>query len=247
VLAKGLKRSTANRYLKALAACLSTTARLDERIENTKAWKLRALPDATDARNVILKETQVRAVSAAAYGINYEFGLLVEVLAVSGARVSQAARLTVGDLQTARVMMPPSRKGKKKHTDGQPIPIPASLAAKLRTAAGDRPDHARLLLRHDGEPWGPSEHQRPFRLATKAAGLDPDVVTAYALRHTSIVRQLLANVPTRVVAAHHDTSVKMIEAHYSKYIGDHSDALIRPSMLDLDMAPVGDNIFPMVR
>ena len=32
----------------------------------------------------------------------------------------------------------------------------------------------------------------------------------------SIVRQLLKGVPTRVVAAHHDTSVAMIERNYSQ-------------------------------
>ena len=32
----------------------------------------------------------------------------------------------------------------------------------------------------------------------------------YALRHSSIVRQLLANVPIRVIAAGHDTSVAMM-------------------------------------
>ena len=56
------------------------------------------------------------------------------------------------------------------------------------------------------------------------AGLDPAEVTIYALRHSSIVRQLLANTPIRVVATLHDTSVVMIERTYSKFITDHSDA-----------------------
>jgi hypothetical protein len=55
-------------------------------------------------------------------------------------------------------------------------------------------------------------------------------VTLYALRHTSIVRQLLANVPVRVVAAMHDTSVVMIERNYSKYIADHADELVRAAL-----------------
>jgi hypothetical protein len=58
------------------------------------------------------------------------------------------------------------------------------------------------------------------------------VVTIYALRHTSIVRQLLANVPVRVVAALHDTSIVMIERNYSEYIADHSDDLARPTLLE---------------
>jgi len=55
-------------------------------------------------------------------------------------------------------------------------------------------------------------------------------VTMYALRHTSIVRQLLANVPVTVVAALHDTSVTMIERNYSQYIADHADDLARAAL-----------------
>jgi hypothetical protein len=66
----------------------------------------------------------------------------------------------------------------------------------------------------------------------KSAGLDPAEVTIYALRHSSIVRQLLANTPIRVVATLHDTSVVMIERTYSKFINDHSDSLSRRAQLD---------------
>jgi hypothetical protein len=66
-----------------------------------------------------------------------------------------------------------------------------------------------------------------------AAGIDPSEVTIYALRHSSIVRQLLANVSVRVVAVNHDTSVVMIERTYSRHIGDHADALARKALLDL--------------
>lgn len=60
-------------------------------------------------------------------------------------------------------------------------------------------------------------------------------VTPYALRHSSIVRQLLKGVPTRVVAAHHDTSVAMIEKNYSRYIiGDPTEAMTRATLLDFE-------------
>ena len=55
----------------------------------------------------------------------------------------------------------------------------------------------------------------------------------YALRHSSIVRQLLAGVPVRIVAAGHDTSVVMIECTYSQHITDHADAMVRGAMLSL--------------
>lgn len=59
---------------------------------------------------------------------------------------------------------------------------------------------------------------------------NPAKVTLYALRHTSIVRQLLAGIPIRIVAAVHDTSVREIEATHSAFITDHSDDLIRDTL-----------------
>jgi hypothetical protein len=39
-------------------------------------------------------------------------------------------------------------------------------------------------------------------------------------------------VPIRVVGVNHDTSIAMLERTYSRYIGDHSDALARGALLD---------------
>ena len=76
-------------------------------------------------------------------------------------------------------------------------------------------------------------------------GLDPAGVSMYALRHTSIVRQLLANVPVRVVASGHDTSVAMIEKNYSQHITDHSDSLTRAALPDLSAPPPASNVVRM--
>ena len=70
-------------------------------------------------------------------------------------------------------------------------------------------------------------------MVVEAAGLDPDEVTLYSLRHSSIVRQLTANVPIRITAALHDTSVGQIERNYSRHIAEFSDALARRALLDL--------------
>jgi hypothetical protein len=81
-----------------------------------------------------------------------------------------------------------------------------------------------------------------FRAVAKRVGLDPEV-TPYALRHSSIVRQLLGGIPVRVVASHHDTSVVMIEKTYSRYIiGDPSDAMVRRSLLDFGGPAVAANV-----
>ena len=62
-------------------------------------------------------------------------------------------------------------------------------------------------------------------------------MTPYALRHSSIVRMLLKNVPIRIVAALHDTSVTMIEKNYSRFITEHSDEVSRVALLDQPAAP----------
>ena len=242
LVAKGAKPSSVNRDLKGLKAALNLAAAHDPRITNGVAWRigLAGLPDAHHARNVILDDdNEVRPLIAAAYAEDSALGLLVETAAVTGARVSQLARLEVADLQAdrpdPRLMKPTSRKGKGiKRIERKPVPITSSLAAQLRQAAGNRARTEPLLLRTDGAPWQPpiADYRLPFIRAVTRVGLDPAAVTLYSLRHSSIVRALLAGVPTRVVAAQHDTSVPMLERTYSQHILDHSDTVARRGLLD---------------
>jgi hypothetical protein len=116
------------------------------------------------------------------------------------------------------------------------------LLSRLRQAKRPRPQG--LPARRAPQRWGKSEHNRPFARIVAAAGLDPTEVTIYALRHSSIVRQLLAGVPVRLVAVSHDTSVGMIERTYSRYIGDHADHLLRAALLDPAAATSGSNVVP---
>jgi integrase len=242
-LAKGLAPGTVNRTKTGLRAALELAAAHDPRVANHRAWKvgLAALPDAHVARNIILTDDEVRRIVAAAYDHDRALGLMVEVAAVTGARLSQLARLEIGDLQAdgpePRLLMPLSAKGRarNKRHERRPVPISSSLASVLKQEAAGRPSEAPLLLRANGERWGHGRrrhHRDDFRTVVEAAGLDLDVVTLSALRHSSIVRQLVANTPIRVVAAMHDTSVKMIERTYSRHIAEHTDALARRALLD---------------
>jgi integrase len=233
-LARGLAAGTVTRETKALKAALNYSAAQDATITNKSAWTigLAALPDSHVARtDAVLSDDQVRAVVAACYAYSERLGLLAEVLAVTGARPVQVARLLVGDLQADRLLMPRSAKGRgRKRIDRRSIPIPPTLAVRLRAVAGDRPADA-PLLQH------PSDYSRPFERALAAAGL-PKVVP-YSLRHSSITRALLRGVPVRVVADQHDTSVVMIERNYASCIADYSDTMVRAAQIDL--APVADD------
>ena len=253
LLAKGLKPSSVVRYCKSLRAALNLAASHDARIPNKSAWEvgLEALPDATVARNVILDDATVCRFINASYARDRKLGLLVHVLAESGARPSQATRLLVEDLHggaKARLSVPRSAKGGSKNRGARKhervnVPITPALAAKLKLAAKGRPGDAPLLLQADGQPWGdrPSDDYREdIAEIVQGLGLGSET-TLYALRHSSIVRQLLRGVPIRIIAATHDTSVAAIEKHYSKYIADHSDDLSRAALLD-HKPPGGDNI-----
>ncbi len=148
LLDRGLQPSSVVRYCKGLRAALSLAASHDARILNKSAWQvgLEALPDATVARNVILDDRTVGRFINAAYAHDPALGLLVHLLAETGARPSQAARLLVEDLHGGarpRLAMPRSAKGGSKNRVARKaerinVPISEALAASLKAAANGR-------------------------------------------------------------------------------------------------------------
>jgi integrase len=228
--------------------------------ETAQARDKLALPDA-DIRRI------VQAAATVDEADNWDGDLLrlVLVLSATGARFSQVKRNSVGDVQIAqnRLMVPTSRKGRgKKKASHIGIRIGADVIGALRPAIAGRRAKEPLLerWRHkqvkatDAEPtkWvrdgrGPwqtaTEMQRPWLRILALAGLPADTVP-YALRHSSIVRQLRAGLPVRLVAALHDTSARMIELHYSAAIVDALDELSAGAVIPL--APVtGEKVVPL--
>lgn len=63
--------------------------------------------------------------------------------------------------------------------------------------------------------------------------------TRLALRHSSIVRGIRMGLPIRLVAALHDTSVVMIERHYSRWITEGLDELSARAVVPLAADIVG--------
>jgi integrase len=254
LVSKGVAPATINRTRAGLRAALELAASLDDRISNRNAFRsgLKGLPGGKNARRVVLPDADVLRLVEAAYQEDRAFGVLVEVLAQTGARISQAARLTCGDLQSdgpdPRLLMPTSYKGRgEKERQHVPVPITASLAALLDDLRCDRPRDAPLLLKGDGTRWlatNKSEQWTIFREVAERAKLDPDEITTYALRHSSICRSLLKGVPVSVVARLHDTSSDEIEAHYAAYILDVAGTLSRKALLQIDV-PDGDNVVPL--
>ena len=191
--------------------------------------------------NVILPDADVRRLILAAREVDADddwtgdLARLVIALAATGARFSQLARCTVADLQahTKRLMVPVSRKGRgAKATTHTPVPLGDDVLSELKVAVAGRRGYEPLFLRwgfrrtgrlqwerDKRRPWQATEISAPFREIVARSELSADV-TAYALRHSSIVRGLRNGLPVRLVAALHDTSSEMIERHYAAFIVD---------------------------
>src|SRR5262245_24280009 len=252
LIAKGLARDTVNRVRTCVRAALSLAAKRDKRIVNRSIWEddFDALPNATEARNVILPDDVVAKLITKAFTRDRKLGLFLQVIAETGARPSQVVRLDVADLDAAnsRLLMPRSGKGHAhkraaKMVERVPVPISRVLGTMLAQGAKGLPAHARLLTRSDGEPWGYRRndfYRDDFRAVVEAIGLDPDETTPYALRHSCISRSLLRGVPVTLVADATDTSEKEIRRHYAKLISDHSGEIMRRALLDVSQPPAAN-------
>ena len=206
----------------------------------------------------ILNEADIRRVVDAAKEVDREHGWggdlyqMVLVLAATGARFSQVARLRVADLQLeqGRLMVPTSRKGsaggKRSHVA---VPIGDDVVDVLKRAVVGRKGHEPLLMRphwrrapggtfgvlevYARGPWGESRTlTEPWKRVIAKAGLPKEFVP-YAFRHSSIVRGLRSGLPTRLTAALHDTSSLMIEKYYAAYISDALGELARRAVVPL--------------
>ncbi|MCJ2052002.1 tyrosine-type recombinase/integrase [Methylobacterium sp. J-070] len=227
------------RHAAQLPATIGTT------IRNGLAVQASSAPVAREAQ--ILPDADVRRIVASAAEVDAEGGWdgdlhrLVIVLAATGLRFSQVSRMTVADVQVEqnRLMVPVSRKGTgSRQSSHIGVRVAPDVIAALRPALVGRRGTDTLLLRPRWQtvtvrvqqkvgrvPWGnATEMSRTWSSVLERAGLPVNLVP-YALRHSSIVRGLRANLPVRLVAALHDTSTAMIEAHYSAYIVTALDEL----------------------
>lgn len=258
--------ATVNRLLNDLRAALNAIAEKHRRelpayLQSEIRIGTRAMPAGANARKQILSDADVRRVIEGASTVDDtgDFGRLVLLAAATGARYSQLAALKVADLQIdrSRVMMPGSHKGRSARAK-PPVPVPLSsdvlprLQAAAAGRAADQPLLQRWAYRNVGpfkwerdhrRAWGPAyEVDKHWAATLVAAGLPADTVM-YSLRHSSIVRGLRDSLPIRLVAVLHDTSVEMIEAHYSAFIADATEELARRATLslasDFSAAPTG--------
>lgn len=263
-LPESLRATTKQRLINDLKAALNETysanrARLPTEFPAIIKHGLRAIsqegrPDDHARENQILSDADVRRLIGAARQIDAEQGWegdlyrLILLLAATGARFSQLARVRVRDVQPdkGRIMVPVSRKGRGSKSGSTPVHVaPDVLEALLPALTGRKKDEF-LLERWRSKqvtgsiqwqrvgrgPWQtPSEINRAWAAIRKS--VDMPSVIPYALRHSSIVRGIRANLPIRLVAAMHDTSVAMIERHYGRHVADGLDELAKKCVVAL--------------
>jgi len=257
-LPAALEPSSKNRILNDLRAALNAAAGkyrrqlpahiLAEIKIGTKAESITSSP-----RRQLLTDEQVRAVVDAAFEVDPtgDFGHLVLLAAATGARFSQLANLIIIDFQfeNSRLMMPSSRKGKNRQPGTRDaVPVGIDVMRRMLPVTEGRDEDKPLLLRwghwNTGGPgnWtrvkfheqSPAyEIDELWAKTVALAGVPADTVM-YALRHSSIVRGLKKNLPVRLVAALHDTSVEMIEKHYSAYIIDMTEEMARQTLMSFE-------------
>ncbi|MER9421677.1 tyrosine-type recombinase/integrase [Mesorhizobium sp. M0317] len=207
--------------------------------------------------NQILADGQVVRLLVAARQVDAEEGWdgdlyrLVLVLNATGARFSQISRMRVRDaqLKEGRLMVPSSRKGKSK-SGNIAVPVEPAVIEASRPVVVGRTGDAPLLERwqyrqipgsikweRNGRgPWQTSSDVAQAWKAIRERAEMPTVIM-YSLRHSSIVRGIRANLPIRLVAALHDTSVAMIERHYGRWIVDGLEDMARDAIVPLMPAP----------
>jgi integrase len=232
----GMKQASVVRLLRSAKASLNHAADHDERIQNRDAWRigLGGLSEEHVAIDRVVPDGVVHQIMIEADRLDPAFGLFVAVAAETGARPSQIARLKICDLKAdkLKLLMPSSRKGRKRAISRHPVPISHGLADRLKRASHQRAADSPLLVRVDGEPWSPENARHliaPFRIVAERVGIKG--TTMYALRHSAITRALLANVPAKLVASNADTSLAMLERTYASYISHHGEDISRRGLL----------------
>jgi integrase len=257
---EALAPSTTARLLNDLRAALNVGARKAKATPEFYAilrdgLRAPSKPDRVRTKQV-LTDTEVRRLVEAARFIDEDLGDLVLVMAATGARMDQIARISVSEFQpeSERVMVPVSHKGKgEKQITHIAVPLPKDVVERLLRVARGRPGHETLLLRWhhrqvagnsnvglaprwervERRPWANAAAlARPWDRILSRACLSSDLVP-YCLRHSSIVRGLRAGLPVSLVAAVHDTSAAMIEKHYGAFIVDASEDLLRRAMVSM--------------
>ncbi|ACL62370.1 tyrosine-type recombinase/integrase [Methylobacterium nodulans] len=226
------RRDTANRTLTLLKAALNW-AYQHQLADNDRAWRLlKPFRDTGSARVRFLDAAEQQRLLNTCDGALRD---LVATALMTGARFGELSRLMVRDFDRANgtVFIERSKNGRARH-----VPLtPGGVALFERLSAGRAPK-ALLLIRENGEGWGPATYQRSFKTALDRAKLES--ITLHELRHSYASAMVRNGAPLIVVAeALGHSGTRMAEKHYAHLAPSYVADTIRRTAPDLAL-PAGN-------
>jgi integrase len=234
---KRRRKSSANRVLTVLKAALNN-AFSEGKIASDNAWRqVKPFREADSARIRYLKDDESRRLVNAC---TPEFRPLVQAALLTGCRYGELAALTIPDFNpdAGTVHIRISKSGKPRHvvlTDEGRDFFTATTIGKT--------GHSLILTRSNGDPWGRSHQQRPYKAACEKANVD--ALTFHELRHTYASRLVMSGAPLAVVAAqlgHSDT--RMVEKHYGHMSPNYVADTVRANFSSLGIVQT-ENVTPI--
>lgn len=215
---------SANRVWSMLRAALNKAFQSGV-VESPTAWvRVKPFKSVAARRELFLTGKQVADLLGASEDALHN---LIKAGALTGSRLGELTNARVRDLGGGILKI----TGKNGRRD---CFLSQDAEAFFKTQCKGKLPEAALLSSPAGTHWKTSEHQRPFQRAVRKAKLPRDTVY-YSLRHFYISKALIAGVNVQVLAENCGTSVRMIEAHYGKFM-----AADRRRMLDaVDLGGVG--------
>ena len=216
--AKRARKVTVNRTLIVLKAAINLAWREGKVASNAEWSRVQPFENVNTARIRYLTVAQAQRLIN---GCDPDFRLLVQAALETGARLGELVALQVHDFNpnTGTLAIRTSKSGKARH-----VVLTEEGAAFFKQVCAGRPDHATMLLRADGQPWGRAQQSPLMREACGRAKITP-AINFHGLRHTWASLAAMAGVPLMVVAknlGHRDT--RMVEMHYGhlapSYVAD---------------------------
>ena len=198
---------SANRVWSMLRAALNKAFQSGV-VESRTAWvRVKPFKSVSARRELFLTGKQVADLLAASEDALRN---LIKAGALTGARLGELTNARVKDLEegTLKIIGKTGKRNCFLSQDAEAF-FKGQCKGKLPEAA--------LLSSPTGDHWRTSGHQRPFQKAVRAAKLPADTVF-YSLRHFYISKALIAGMNVQVLAENCGTSVRMIEAHYGKFM-----------------------------
>ncbi len=230
---KRKRRSTINRLINTVKACLNHAYRLGN-VESDTGWRrLQKFKGADAARKNWLTVEQCKMLLNACPP---DFRRAIEAALLTGARWGEIRNMRAGDYDAVSgTILIAEAKGDRARR----VPLTVEGQAAYGEWTAGRPRNEIIFTKDNGNPWGDHDQHRPMVAACAAANIDP-AVPLHTLRHSYASSLVQAGVSLSVVAealGHRDT--RMVSLHYGHLAPSHVADAIRANLPDLGLVRHG--------